>query len=141
MKQYTIYCTPDQTRKAFSLGATLETFGSEWASREMVTVAKSEGQMKELEEMLCSDDHATIIGDLAYRLPTAEQMCGWLEDKHGIMLSVSRWNNGDASIYFHEDRRKSFFRIRRSYKDALLACIDEALDYLIQTGNKQFNDN
>lgn len=134
MQQYTIFCTPSHTRKILELGAPIETFGSEDASRDMVTIAKQEDQLSELEELLNQEDHATIIGDLAYVIPTAEQICGWLEEVHHIRFNVSRYvGNDDATIFFKEDRRRIFYRIKRSYKEALLACIDEALDYLIQT--------
>lgn len=134
MNQYTIFCTPAQTHKALSLGAPIEVFGFEDTSRQMVEIAKQEGHLEELESELNKTDHATIIGDLAYVLPTSEQICGWLEDVHHIRFNVSRYGgNDDATIFFKEDRRRTFYRIKRSYKEALLACIDEALDYLIQT--------
>lgn len=140
MKQYTIYCTPDQTRKALVLGAPIEMFGSEDTSSAMVNFAMQENQLPDLEELLNQEDHATVIGSYAYCIPTAEQMCGWLEEKHNMRFNIYRYgpkDNNDASIYFREDRRETFYRIKRSYKEALIAAIDEALDYLLSIKQKE----
>lgn len=57
MERYTIYCTKDQTRKAFKLGAPLQ-YGDQ--GKEVVYI-EDEGYMK---------------------IPTAGQMCGWLEEQY-----------------------------------------------------------
>ena len=111
MEQYTIYCTNKQTNKALELGAPIEVdfqFNSKTA----------------------------IINKKAYIVPTAEQMIGWLR-MQGIHPSVlyskrkDRYNVQcfelkDAYIRDEEGAIKNFL----SYKEATLAAIDAALDYL-----------
>lgn len=141
LSDYTIYCTPEQTKKALELGAPIETFGNKMICREMVEVAKSLGETEDVEQFL-NKRHATIIGDSSYRFPTAEEMIGWLEKQDlQIILSVGSCNMWGFDIYnidlplrkqnVHHEDCLSF----KTRKEATLAAIDEALDYL--TKNKK----
>lgn len=123
MERYTIYCTPEQTRKALQLCAPIDKVPISGRENRPCFFTKS------------PDEEGWNDCD-AYYCPTAEQMCGWLEEKHNMRFNIYRYgpkDNNDASIYFREDRRETFYRIKRSYKESLLAAIDEALDYLTST--------
>lgn len=56
ISEYSIHCTPEQTRKALALGAQLE----------------------------YSTDYSLLINGVPYEIPTAEEMIGWLEAQEGI---------------------------------------------------------
>lgn len=102
MKQYTIDCTEEQTKKAIKLNAPISTWGF---AREPV-------------------------------IPTAEQMLGWLEEIMGI--STFHIN------YYPVPKKYGYLIIAidcvletgwlfNSRKEATLAAIDAALDYLLKT--------
>ena len=113
MNQYTIYCTPEQTKKALKLGAPIEY------------------QLKG-----------------AFKIPTAEQMIGWLEeqgisargncfswdeDRHKPSWQVHIYNK---EIDFWEERMWGFSNSR---KEAIRAAIDAALVCLTKTSNNNGN--
>lgn len=108
MNKYTIYCTEKQTKKALELGAPIERDGYE--------------------------DRPYIYYDGAYLIPTVEQMIGWLEEQ-GIMFNIatnpfdeykvimSKAGNYDNIANIEWNKRR---------KEATLAAIDAALEYLIK---------
>lgn len=117
MSYYTIYCTPEQTRKAIELGAPIERAG-----------------IKNIPNII---DFRGVL----YGFPTAEEMIGWLEDNIKCSIPIDKsWSSGcrkwiwtiiddfetviDSSITFYPSR-----------KEATLAAIDAALEYL--TNNKK----
>lgn len=133
MEKYTIYCTPEQTKKALALGAPIDSFGSEGVSRDLVTKATEEGQLDEVEKEL-NDYHATIIGELAYCMPSAEQMIMWLEELLPLGMDICiqsnllrHWN------YFLGVKNGN--QCLNSRPKATIAAIDAALEYL--TNNKK----
>lgn len=63
MKQYTTYCTEEQTCKAFEIGAPIDMVGNDGAS---------------------GNERTVVIGEDVYIVPTAEQMQNWIIEKMGI---------------------------------------------------------
>ena len=106
MENYTMYCTEEQTVRAIELGAPI------------LPTCYSDGFTK---QMLYTDTHSPL-GKSYYDIPTAEQMCGWLQEKgvkityDGIGYQVKIEDLGCLT-----DVSRHFFR-----NDA----IDAALDYL-----------
>lgn len=102
MKHYTIYCTPEQTKKALELGAPIERDGYE--------------------------DRPYVYIDGAYLIPTTEQMIGWLEGQ-GIHVDICyESDNRFYYVFDFDDFVSDFYPTR---KEATLAAIDAALGYLI----------
>lgn len=101
MKQYTIYCTEEQTKKALELGAQLEY-------------------------------HCPSERERVYHRPTAEQMIGWL-DEQGILIDIDTEWNKSVLVYVWDCENKSLINnvFHGSRKEATLAAIDAALDYLV----------
>ena len=95
MKQYTIYCTPEQARKALGLGAPIE--------------YKLKGTCK---------------------TPTAEQMIGWLEEQ-GLHFDFEFITITCCMVQHNGTYLCNPFTGTR--KEATLAAIDAALEYLSQT--------
>lgn len=110
MNRYTIYCTPEQTRKALELGAPIELLNYEPTILQTTITLKG---------------YAII--------PTAEQMIGWLEE---YVKEVSINQSVIGSWYFeiyinpHEMKRKNCGYLTR--KEATIAAIDDSLEYLSQ---------
>ena len=136
MNKYTIYCTTEQTRKAHVLGAPIDIFGVEDITRDLVRMATDEGQLDEVEKELNDYNHATIIGELAYCIPTAEQMLGWLEEQ-GITFEVIMANMKIAYYTLWRIDNKGAHPIigrsdndYHSRKEATIAAFDAALYYL-----------
>lgn len=112
ISDYTIYCTPEQTKKALELGAPI----------------------KYTLERLIDSCFKPII-------PTAEQMISWLEEQ-GMLIDVSFIGTdkpkmqGDKIFIYHVFDLNEwkelipFSRIYSSRKEATLASIDAALEYL-----------
>lgn len=123
MNKFTIYCTEEQTKKALELGAP-------------IMVTDTLGDLVMANYFTNEDNHVATI------IPTVEQMIGWLEEQ-GIMLEIEynctyknynytknfRNRNGWGSKIF--DSYTKGFHTR---KEATLAAIDAALDYLIKRG-------
>ena len=122
MNRYTIYCTEEQTRKAFELGAPKLT--------------------------VCPNYQGSIItgtmmigNDLMY-IPTAEQMTEWLLQEHDILCDVFPLDGCFDSTWFAfriAKRDGKWIKFESNVKDystrkeATLAAIDAALEYLSQT--------
>lgn len=104
---YTINCTPEQTKKALELGAQIERDGFE--------------------------DRPYVYIDGAYLIPTAEQMIGWLEEQDGIkditVCKTGMWIWGKNHTLIEGGSTYS------SRQESTLAAIDAALEYL--TNNKR----
>lgn len=122
MDEYTIYCTEEQTRKALELGAKYHFF------------KVGEGRPS---PYLVSRENKGY-----YAIPTAEQMIGWLEDK-GIHVEIEYsllFEHYDICILNEDESVKQrtmfndYFGLPSfsSRKEATLAAIDAALDYLIE---------
>lgn len=104
MNRYVIYCTEEQTKKAFELGAPIK-----------MTLLEG-NQLQPIQ-------------------PTAEQMLGWLEEQEGITNIViakpSKW----VFLIYNEIYYHSTGEGFNSRKEATLAAINGALEYL--TNNKK----
>ncbi len=131
MNRYTIYCTEEQTKKAIDLGAPIKSIpigGREWMRPAYLTKRLNEGGWAE-----CP----------AYYVPTAEQMIGWLEEQESIReVNVYRSANYEDWYYSILGSNKQYIIIDGHLiasvgkydirKEATLAAIDSALDYLIK---------
>lgn len=115
MDKYKIHCTPEQTKKALELYAPIEA-------------------QQYIGGQLCENWFADK--DKCYKIPTAEEMIGWLEDQ-GIQISIifnyqvnpKRWNydldNNKIILFEHNSIGYS------TCKEATLAAINAALNFLI----------
>lgn len=120
MNRYTIYCTPEQTKKALELGAPIE---------ELVN--------HPLDKKICDKYHFLVIGEKCYNNPTTEQMLGWLEENTEVKrINIVR--GIDEHYYWDIFTRKKIASSYSGYtdgdfsrKDATLAAIDAALGYLM----------
>lgn len=122
MNRYKIYTTEAQTRKALSLGAPIEVYDN-WDSDDI-----REANIFYKEKYIELDDYK-----LANRI-TAEEMIGWLEDQ-GIKINIEH-SNVEDSMRFKIHKSEDFdYEIAWNFhypsrKEATLAAIDAALDYL-----------
>lgn len=123
MDEYTIYCTEEQTKKAFELGAPINTIGC------------TRGEIPLLDgyvELVVMDDNTSIIGEI----PTAEQMLGWLRLEKGFMFRIMDFTHRtDWSVTKDLFFRNGYSTI--SPTEATLKAIDVALEYLT---NKAMED-
>lgn len=148
MEKYTIYCTPEQTKKAFELGADLDIIDCDvWLEDRLCAVPSDVPcQIHKMTDYLyydgeCDDedmrrDDVILIegteeyGDMVVYLPTAEQMIGWLEEQENIAeICIKKYGNWRYDIYiepYHHQEEGGF----SSRKEATLAAIDVALEYL-----------
>lgn len=117
MNRYKIRCTEAQTKKALELGAPIKF--TEW-----------------------NDDNSAYVGlkgEIYAIIPTAEQMIGWLEEQN-IFVNFAHTSFGyDSWIKRRSDNKllsKSLGFVS-SRKEATLAAIDAALDYLLLTNKQQ----
>lgn len=110
MEEYTIYCTESQAKKALELGAPIEEIGYN-----------------------CQQGYI-------YEKVTAEQMIGWLEEQ-GISVKAMcfSWCNENKptwQVHAYQSTTNFWDEIAfghsKSSKEATLAAIDAALDYLIK---------
>lgn len=108
--EYTILCTPKQTERAMKLGADIT------KARVIDTV---EGRSIRIPQE---------NGDF-YLLPTAEQMIGWMEDK-GLSFKIYQPNTWSYVIHELPTKPVDFCHDYSSRKEATLAAIDAALDYV-----------
>lgn len=123
MEKYTIYCTKEQTKKAFELGAPLAMGGSRKIFNAMGVKDKSFEEAYDFEGVV-------IINDNVYLSPTSEQMINWLDEKEiyiEIVLSPYDWY---WSFLINKDYTEKTFYTR---SEAIIAAIDAALDYLIES--------
>ena len=118
MEQYTIYCKREQTKKAFELGADL---------------TPCRGAKKNF--IFASNRFNSQLSE-KYCIPTAEQMLGWLEEEEKVReICIQRYGDWVYQIYIYPDilLDKSGFDSR---KEATLAAIDAALEYLTNQKTK-----
>lgn len=130
MNRYTIYCTEAQTKKARELGAPVEVKTIEEAPKEWQGKAYFTGM-------------ATCA-----KLPTAEQMIGWLRTK-GFAFNIAEYNDHlNDHIFWRvaNNQDKEWYKCDENTKDlkeATLAAIDAALEYLTNNNmeRKSLNKN
>lgn len=152
MNNYTIFCTEEQTCKAFKLGAPIEIWDTEvdiedrnigctvgyerfWCRPAKIEnyLYKDNGDRREDVALLEGSEET---GRIIVFSPTAEQIIGWIEEQESI---------DDIEIYkINADWRSEVFMADGNYircfnfssrKEATLAAIDAALEYL--TNNKK----
>lgn len=113
MEQYTIYCSPEQTKKAFELGAPIVLLPNYEEYKGFPFVRHTNG-----------NEYPCVI-------PTAEQMIGWIEQQGMFIQVMKPYNNADLWLYYVRpvDAHRADFNTR---KEATLAAIDAALDYLMK---------
>lgn len=135
MNRYTIYCTKSQTNKALVLGAPIER-GHESSRYFNIGVPTFYDENDEI----CRVKNSVIF------IPTAEQMIGWIESISTIQLQMEKQMHESNTQYriWVRDECKPFSDIieMRSYpsrKEATLAAIDAALEYLIKKEGKDEN--
>lgn len=113
MNRYTIYCTEEQTKKALELGAPIEQYKAAYVSELFPYCVEYKDDVRVV----------TVY-------PTAEQMIGWLEEQENIAeICIKRYGNWRYEIYiepYHHQEEGGFL----SRKEATLAAIDKALEYL-----------
>lgn len=114
MDKYTIPCTPEQTKKALELGAPIDYSSDNFDSD-------------------CTDNIGRLSNGLYAIIPTAEQMIGWLEEQDSIidieLKTVTRGVWG-YEVYGRFIPFKTSDSGYNSRKEATIAAIDAALDYL-----------
>lgn len=128
MSDYTLFCTEEQTRKALELGAPIISYHNACTTDDIPHFTIAEG-----------NGNCTL-----YIIPTAEQMCGWLEEQ-GMFIEVDshrpdRILDWRKSIYTFSVVDKFMVICKHggynetthfpSRKEVILAAIDAALDYL-----------
>lgn len=123
MDRYEIRCTEEQVFKALKLGAPLEkdvAFAGDYDFDSANKVHIS----KHLAKTAAYQEYATI--------PTAEQMLGWLEEQ-GILIDIDTEWNKSVLVYVWDCENKSLINnvFHGSRKEATLAAIDAALEYLM----------
>lgn len=122
MDKYTIFCTPEQTKKALCLGALIDIkYGS----------IRHRPSLEELKYLFAYNEYWHVI-------PTAEQMIGWLEENGILDIVISRRMSPKTygyTVWFSENtfvQEKHSFNSRR---EATLVAITVALEHL--ENNKQ----
>lgn len=114
MKQYEIRCTPEQTKKALELGAPINVRCSYNGYHPLPFRA----------EIIIEPHHFAEV-------PTTEEMIGWLEEQEYISeVDIFHDFNWTFSIWDNALLRIDNNRVYISRKEATLAAIDAALDYL-----------
>lgn len=136
MKKYAIYCTPEQTKRALELGAPIKiedtrdrySFVPQYSDSMGCRIKKFEDAYKN-----CYCDETA-----AYLIPTAEEMIGWLEKQGDIdCIEVNHAYKWSYDIF-----NKEYWKIMKhntiyqSRKEATLAAIDAALEFLDKRNKK-----
>lgn len=103
MDKYTIYCSDEQTKKAIEFGAPIET------------------------KRVIQGYEVDIPSHPKH--PTAEQMIGWL-DEIGQTIEVCRLDEGTTDWYINVNDVQVSADCYPSRKEAVLAAIDFALNFL-----------
>lgn len=119
MNKYTIYCTKEQIRKAYLLGAPIEN--------------------KIKTGYYYNKEYPIKLNMFQYgKISTAEQICGWLREKYNIHIytlqcrnltyipQANICNDGVITELFDWNYEEYF----DSHQQAILIAIDVALDYL-----------
>lgn len=129
MYKYIIYCTPEQVKKALKLGAPIQKHASYYTVAPHTHICP----VKDLDEL---DKSSPIINDDLFIVPTAEQMLCWLEEQGFIIeIILSDENENPWTFTINKDMDVYVYNTR---KEATLAAIDAALDYLF-TNQKKLN--
>lgn len=123
MIRYSIALTDEQTKRAYRLGAPIELYcTSEWTFH--------------LPKLVCNDGI-----ERHFTTPTAEMMIGWL-NTFDLNVSVfgSELRGGFYSCFHYGICVKEILADKKKFvsrKEATLAAIDAALEYLEKKGGKE----
>ena len=130
MNRYTIYCTEEQTKKDFELGAPIER-GHESSRYFNIGVPTFYDENDEI----CRVKNSVIF------IPTAEEMIGWLENVIPVseefsikQIIVESYFNGKWNYFLGIEESENYYNSR---KEATLAAIDAALEYLSKAKEEQ----
>ena len=128
IEKYTIYCTPEQTKKALGLGAPLKVVTCH--SRLKIDSA-TKGKNRDEYTLVDNFQQPGEYWCKVITNPTAEQMIGWIESicssEIRVFYIISSW---EYNIF---DNYSSCVDVCCGYlsrKEATLAAIDAALDHL-----------
>lgn len=113
MNKYTIYCTPQQTKKALELGAPMN-------------YVETNTPTPNITRIQCGFET-----DIYVEIPTAEQMVGWL-DEQGVKINFYSSSRYTYELHYANNYNNDVV-ISESFstcKEASLAAIDAALEYL-----------
>ena len=118
MEKFTIYCTEEQTKKAYELGAP-------------IGVHPFDASIIKPNEKLSLFQHLVCIDEKYYFLPTAEQMIGWLEEQY-VRVYVQPYTDECDKRFKGKIHTVGELIVKdsKSRKEATLAAIDAALNYL-----------
>lgn len=153
MNRYTTYCTPEQVKKALELGAQPEIIDSqERVDKENERIRDTYGihsyEYKNVTYYLVevryrNSPNVVIVNQVAYKLPTTEQMRGWLRKEHKIHVRIDcegsenyvvqlQFINSSKDIDVENNNYKGVIGHKGypSEPEATLAAIDAALEYL-----------
>lgn len=125
MEEFTIYCTVEQTRRAFKLNAPIKHY-SPYTTGPGTNICL----VKDLYEW----DNADITCDDRLIIPTAEQMKNWLKRVHKISIHLYEWDFWEYDMSYNGQCYDGVFY--KTEEEALLAAIDVALDILEDEKNK-----
>ena len=125
MDRYTIYCTPEQTRKALELGAPIE-LESEYYN-------PTEHDFKLDNPIPCE---SFTNGYYYAKCPTAEEMIGWLEEQGLHIYTEWSWY-GQVTIWvwYNPEKEHIYTSKANSRQVATLTAIDATLKYLNSSNN------
>ena len=120
MNNYTIYCTPEQTKKALELGAPIE------------FEVECPVNLETLERSPYPEIKMGKDGEPILIIPTAEQMLGWLNEQ-GVQITTHVNAFGEWKTHLFDTSSVELIEDsgwRKSRKVAIIVAIDEALKYL-----------
>lgn len=128
MEEFTILCTKEQTLKALKLGAKIKTAMSKYnatiANKNCEQGKESFDEYQKKGIIFLSNGFSAM----AYIIPTVEQMIGWLRSK-GFRFKITEYK---TETFWKIVCENWFTCGKNTYpKEATLAAIDAALDYLI----------
>lgn len=110
MEKYIIYCTEDQTMKALELGAPIEE------------------DYRYDKDIMFGEECVRTERQLAP--PTSEQMIGWLEEQ-GLFITIDKSDGGHIFYkILKETKYVCGWNSFSSRKEATIAAVDAALNYL-----------
>lgn len=123
MDRFTIYCTPEQTKKALELGAP-------------IGKVRISGRDTSRPVFYTDDTNKNTECD-AYYIPTAEQMIGYLEEKYSLHFLTGI--DDEDKFFFNVYHTEGYIEVRgcNSRKEATLAAIDATLEYLANNKQKE----
>lgn len=136
MNRYTIYCTEEQARKAFELGAPISV--NKYTDIREARKAIREFENNNIQYALI--DNFQQPGEYWCKLmplPTAEQMIGWLEEK-GLCISIE-YNTTNRYAVSLEGLFGYIPLGIDSRKEATIAAIDAALDYMTKERRNRYD--